>query len=148
MPKRRLGVALLVPPPFDREVDALRRACDDGVLGRIPAHCTLVPPVNVREDAVDDALRVLREAASATRPFTVQLGPPASFLPDSPTLFLSVSGPGLEVLQELRDRVFREPLARPLTWPFVAHVTVADEMPPSRITAALEALAGYRAVVT
>ena len=96
MPKRRLGVALLIPPPFDREVDALRRACDDGGLGRIPAHCTLVPPVNVREDALDDALRVLRQAAAATSPFAVQLGPPASFLPDNPTLYLSVSGPGFD----------------------------------------------------
>ena len=148
MPKRRLGVALLIPPPFDREVDALRRACDDGVLGRIPAHCTLVPPVNVREDALDDALRVLREAAAATSPFAVQLGPPASFLPDSPTLFLTVSGPGLDALLALRERVFREPLARPLTWPFVPHVTVADEMEPARIEAAVAALAGYRAVVT
>jgi 2'-5' RNA ligase/ribosomal protein S18 acetylase RimI-like enzyme len=148
MPKRRLGVALLVPPPFDREVDALRRACSDGAFGRIPSHLTLVPPVNVREDAVQVGLRVLREAAAATRPFTVQLGPPASFLPDSPTLYLSVNGPGLAALHALRDAIFRDPLARPLTWPFVPHVTVAHEMEPSRIEAALGALAGYRAVVT
>ena len=32
---------------------------------------------------------------------------------------------------ELRDRVFREPLARTLTWPFVPHVTLAEEAPPS-----------------
>ena len=118
MPKRRLGVALLVPPPFDREVDALRRACDDGALGRLPAHLTLVPPVNVNEGNLGAALAVLREAAAATRPFAVELGPPASFLPDNPTLHLPVSGAALEAVQALRDRVFREPLARPLTWPF------------------------------
>ncbi|MCU1449982.1 MAG: hypothetical protein JWP02_2152, partial [Acidimicrobiales bacterium] len=94
MPKRRLGVALLVPSPLDREVDALRRACDDGALGHIPSHLTLVPPVNVREDAMADALRVLRKAAAPIRPFTVELGPPATFLPDNPTLYLAVSGPG------------------------------------------------------
>src|SRR5439155_23711411 len=43
---------------------------------------------------------------------------------------------------------FREPLARPLTWPFVPHVTIADEMEPARIEAAVAALRGYRAVVT
>src|SRR5204862_7521114 len=57
-------------------------------------------------------------------------------------------GPGVDALQALRERVFREPLARPLTWPFVPHVTVADEMAPERITAAADALAGYRAQVT
>jgi 2'-5' RNA ligase/GNAT superfamily N-acetyltransferase len=148
MPRRRLGVALLLPPPFEREVDALRRACDDGALGRIPSHLTLVPPVNVREDAMADALRVLRAAAAEARPFTLQLGPPSTFLPDNPTLYLAVSGPGVETLVGLRDRVFTEPLKRPLTWSFVPHVTIADEMDPARITASVDALAGYRATVT
>jgi 2'-5' RNA ligase/GNAT superfamily N-acetyltransferase len=148
MPKHRLGVALLLPPPFDREVDALRRACDDGALGRIPSHLTLVPPVNVREDAMSDALAVLRRAASSVVPFTLQLGPPATFLPDNPTLYLTVSGPGLDALHKLRDAVFVPPLERPLTWAFVPHGTVADEMDPVRIRAAIEALAGYRATVT
>src|SRR4051812_7715986 len=148
MPKRRLGVALLLPEPVNREVDALRRACDDGALGRIPSHLTLVPPVNVREDAMDDARRVLREAAAPMRPFTVQLGPPTTFLPVNPTLYLAVSGPGLDAVHEVRERVFTEPLARPLTWAFVPHVTIADEMAPDRIAAAQEALAGYRATVT
>lgn len=148
MPKHRLGVALLLPAPFDREVDALRRACDDGALGRIPSHLTLVPPVNVREDAMADALRVLRTAAASVAPFTLQLGPPATFLPNSPTLYLAAWGPGADALQRLRDGVFYPPLERPLTWPFVAHVTLADEMAPDRIAAAIEALAGYRATVT
>ncbi|MBV8387501.1 MAG: GNAT family N-acetyltransferase [Acidimicrobiia bacterium] len=148
MPKRRLGVALLLPAPFDREVDALRRACDDGALGRIPSHLTLVPPVNVREDAMGDALRVLRSAAASIGSFTLQLGPPATFQPDSPTLYLVVSGPDIQTLGRLRDGVFVPPLERPLTWPFVPHVTLADEMAPDRIEAAVGALAGYRATVT
>ena len=94
-----------------------------------------------------EALRVLRDAAAATRPFTVLLGPPTTFLPDNPTLHLPVSGQGLETLQELRHRVFLPPLERALTWPFVPHVTLADEMTLARIAAAIEALAGYRAVV-
>jgi len=143
-----VGVALLVPSPVDREVDALRRACGDGALGRIPAHVTLVPPVNVRDDRLHDGLDVLRAAAAGTRPFTVDMGPPATFLPDSPTLYLAVAGAGLETLYALRERVFRDPFDRPLTWPFVPHVTLADEMAPERAAAALDALADYRATVT
>jgi 2'-5' RNA ligase len=142
----RLGVALLVPSPIDAEVDGLRRALGDGALGRIPAHLTLVPPVNVREDRLSEALAVLRRAASATRPFTVTLGPPATFLPDNPTVHLGVAGD--DSVHRLRDRVFVDPLARALTWPFVAHVTLADEADPARITAALHALADYRVEVT
>ena len=97
---------------------------------------------------MSDALRVLRAASASVRPFTLQLGPPATFLPHNPTLYLAVSGPGADALVALRDRVFSEPLKRPLTWSFVPHVTIADEMDPARITAAVEALAGYRATVT
>lgn len=143
----RLGVALLVPPPVDAEVDGLRRALGDGALGRIPAHLTLVPPVNVRDDRLGQALAVLRAAAAATRPFTATLGPPATFLPGNPTVHLAVADTGGEV-RALRDRVFVDPLARPLTWPFVPHVTLADEADADRIPAALAALADYVVDVT
>jgi 2'-5' RNA ligase len=147
MPKVRLGVALLVPPPFAEEVDGLRRALGDGSLGRIPAHLTLVPPVNVNRERLAEALKVLREAAAATRPFVVTTGAPATFLPDNPVLYLPVDD-GAPELTALRDRVFREPLARPLTWPFVPHVTLADEAAPARIAAARVALADYRFTAT
>ncbi len=146
MGRVRLGVALLVPPPLDGEVDGLRRALGDGSLGRIPAHLTLVPPVNVREDRLGEALAVLRRAAAATRPFPLTLGPPATFLPDNPTLYLAVADD--IAVRALRDRVFVDPLARSLTWPFVPHVTLADEADPDRIAAALVGLAEYKVDVT
>ena len=146
MARVRLGVALLIPPPLGAEIDGLRRALGDGALGRIPAHLTLVPPVNVREDRLGEALAVLRRAAAATRPFTVSLGPPATFLPDNPTLHLIVAEE--TEVRALRDRVFVDPLARALTWPFVPHVTLADGADPERIEAALVALVDYSATVT
>lgn len=148
MPKRRLGVALLIPSPLHREIDGLRRAVGDGALLRIPPHITLVPPVNVREDAFDDALHVLRLAAGDTRPLVLELGPPATFLPDNPVLFLQVGGPDLSALVGLRDAVFRPPLERALTWPFVPHVTLADEADPDRIAAAMSSLGDYRVTTT
>lgn len=148
MPKRRLGVVLLLPPPWSHEIDGLRRAFGDGSLGRIPAHLTLVPPVNVREDAVADAMAVLRDAASSTRPFTVDLGPPATFLPVNPVAYLAVDGDGADEVERLRDAVFRGPFERDLTWPFVPHVTLADEADPDRIRAALGALRDYEIRVT
>jgi 2'-5' RNA ligase/ribosomal protein S18 acetylase RimI-like enzyme len=143
VPKRRLGVVLLVPPPRAAEIDGLRRALGDGALGRIPTHLTLVPPVNVREDRVPEALAVLRDAAAATRPFTVHLGPPATFHPVNPVVYLAVDGEGADAVHRLRDAVFQGPLERSLTWSFVPHVTLADEADPERIPAALAALRDY-----
>jgi 2'-5' RNA ligase/GNAT superfamily N-acetyltransferase len=146
MPRMRLGVALLVPSPLAEEIDGLRRALGDPALVRVPAHLTLVPPVNVADRDLRDALDVLAAAAAATRPFSLVLGPPATFWPDNPVVHLPADG-DVAALEDLRLRVFRAPLARPLTWPFVPHVTIADEAAPGRIDAAVSALSSYRTSV-
>jgi 2'-5' RNA ligase len=147
MPRRRLGVALLVPQPLATEIDGLRRALGDGAFGRIPVHLTLVPPVNVREDAMAAALDVLSAAAKQTRPLQLSLGPAATFHPATPVVYLDVAG-DIDGLRALHDRVFREPLERSLTHEFVPHVTLADDLDPARIPAAVAALADFRVDVT
>jgi len=147
VPRVRLGVALIVPPHHDREIDGLRRAMADPALDRILPHLTLVPPVNVREDELADAARVLREAGAATRPFRVELGPAATFLPENPVLYLAV-GAGADEVRALRERVFRPPLERKVTHDFVPHITIADEADAARIEAGLVAMGEYRVEVT
>jgi 2'-5' RNA ligase len=144
----RLGAALLVPAPLAEEIDGLRRALGDRSLERVPPHLTLVPPVNVREGDLAEALASLR-AASATvaGPLTFELGPPANFLPANPVVYLAVGG-SLERLDTLRRRLFVAPLARDLTWPFVAHVTLAEMAGPAEADAAVAALSHYRAAAT
>lgn len=146
MPRRRLGVALLLPRPASAEVDVLRRSLGADDVDRLPSHLTLVPPVNVREDDLDSALDLLRDAAARTTPFRLMLGPPRTFLPINPVLYLEVGGDVASV-DKLRDRIFRPPLERNLTWPFQPHVTLLDQGSEERIRAAQEALAGYRAEV-
>jgi len=144
MPRLRVGAALLLPPPERDEIDGLRRGLDDPSLGRVPAHVTLVPPVNVRREDLGQALQALRAAAAiAPEALHLSLGPPETFLPDSPVLYLAVGG-DLVGLQRVRDTVFVEPLARSLTWPFVPHVTLLDGADPSVLMAAATVLRGYR----
>jgi len=147
MPRHRLGVVVLVPPPIATEIDGVRRALGDGALGRIPAHVTLVPPVNVRDEDLAAALTLVRDAAAAATPLALTLGPVVTFHPVTPVVYLEVGG-DLDGLAALREAVFRPPLARPLSHPFVPHATLADEVDPARIPAALAALADYRAEVT
>ena len=144
MPRARLGVALLVPEPVAAEIDGMRRGLGDGALGRIPAHLTLVPPVNVALERLDEAGDVLRAAAAgAAGGLDLTLGPVTTFWPVTPVVYLAVGG-DLAGLLTLRQRVFRAPLSRPLTHDFVPHVTLADEVPSAeRIGAAVTALADY-----
>jgi 2'-5' RNA ligase len=147
VPRQRLGVALLLAEPLATQVDGLRRALGDPALGRVPAHLTLVPPVNVADRDLGRALSLLRDAASATEPFTVELGPVTTFHPVTPVCYLAVGG-DLDAVHALRDQVFRSPLERDLTHPFQPHVTVADSLAPERIAAAVTALADLRVEVT
>ena len=142
MPRQRLGVVLVVPPPFDVMVDALRLACGDPMLGSVPPHLTLVSPVNVRDSDVPTAMRILRRAAKTARPLRLVLGPPTTFLPVNPVLYLGVSGQ-LDDLRALRDAVSTGPFERPLRWEWVPHVTLADEQDPARIDAAIAALTDF-----
>jgi 2'-5' RNA ligase/N-acetylglutamate synthase-like GNAT family acetyltransferase len=142
--RRRLAVALLVAPPLRPEVDGLRRALDSPTRGHVPAHLTLVPPVNVRDEDLAAALAVLRAAAGATAPFALDLGPAATFEPERAVVHLAVGG-DVEALLALRDRVFVAPFVRPLDHDFIPHVTLSTGLPAARTAAAVAALSGFRA---
>lgn len=147
MPRVRLASALLVPEPFAREIDGLRRAMGESI-ERVPPHLTLVPPINVRDDDVDGAFAVLRRAAANVAPLPVTLGPATTFHPVNPVVYLGVGGAGVGEVHALRDAVFVEPLHRDLTHDFVPHVTIVESTTPERIEAALVALADYQVEVT
>jgi 2'-5' RNA ligase/GNAT superfamily N-acetyltransferase len=136
--------------PVSVEVDALRRALGDKALGRIVPHITLVPPVNVRAEQLSGAEDVVRSAAAQLDgPLELSLGPPATFWPASPVLYLPVGGSAadLAALARLHDAVLTGPLHKLAPWPWVPHVTLADNVDPGRIDAAVASLAGYRAEV-
>ncbi|MBV6508914.1 MAG: hypothetical protein JJLCMIEE_01981 [Acidimicrobiales bacterium] len=142
MPRRRLGVVLLLPPSVSTEIDGLRRACGDPSLGLIAPHVTLVPPVNVREENLAEALGIVRRAGASAVPFLARVGPPDSFAPHSPVLHLPLDDTG-GAIARLRASVFTGPLAREVSWPFVPHVTLCDELAEADLVAAKQLLSHY-----
>lgn len=143
MPRRKLGVVLLVPRPLAAEIDGLRRALGFGAIEQVPVHITLVLPINVAEDQVDDAIDLVHAAAAAARPVHVVLGPVDTFSPVTPVVYLRVSGPGLDDIARLRDELDSGPLAQELKHPFVPHVTLGDDATPDEIDGATRALAHF-----
>jgi 2'-5' RNA ligase len=146
VPRARLAAALLVPEPFGREIDGLRRALGENV-DRVPPHLTLVPPVNVRVDDLSSVFARLRSAAAAVSPITVTLGPASTFHPVNPVVYLSVGG-DVEGVCAIRSGVFVGALSRKVEHEFVPHATLVESTTPARIEAALVALADYRVEVT
>jgi 2'-5' RNA ligase len=125
-----LSVALLVPPPVADEVDGLRRAFGSDVDYIVP-HLTLVPPVNLADEHVPEALATLRRAAAEVDgPLRLELGPLDTFLPRNAVLFHAVGGPDLRALGELRRRCLVGPFDRPERRSYVPHVTVVRGLAP------------------
>jgi len=145
-PRRRLTVALVVTGEIANEIDGLRRALGAKALERIAPHCTVIPPVNVREEDLATVLAHVRTAAAASAPIAVQLGPPTTFWPRTPVLYLAVEG-DVDSIAALRSDLATGPLAPPAARTerdFVPHVTLDQRIDPSRLPHALSALAHYR----
>jgi 2'-5' RNA ligase len=145
--RHRLTVSLVVEGEVAREIDGMRRALGAAALTRIPPHLTLVPPVNVRDDDLDEAVEIVRLVGQESRPVRLELGPPATFWPRNPVVYLSVGG-DIPAVEALRERLLTGPLSRQDDRPFVPHVTLDQRIEPERIPAALEAMADYREWVT
>lgn len=150
-PRRRLTVALVLTGDIAREIDGMRRGLGAAALDRIAPHVTLVPPVNVREENIDQAVEIVRLAGQQSQPLKLELGPPATFWPVNPVVYLTVGG-NLEGVADLRQSLVTGPLATPRSRKperdYAPHVTLDQNIDPARIDAGLEALAHYRAAVT
>lgn len=131
------------------EINGLRRALGAASAARIAPHVTLVPPVNVREEDVEESCTVLRRAAQQVGPIRLELGPPETFLPHAPVVYMAVGG-DVQEIDLLRRLLEAPPLAPPLTRParpFVPHVTLNQSMSSHLIPSVLETLTHYRAEV-
>ena len=144
--RRRLTVALVLTGAVADEIDGLRRGLGAKALERIAPHCTIVPPVNVREDCLEEALAVARGAAAKSPPIVVDLGPVSTFWPRTPVLYLAVRG-DVSSIASLRSDLATGPLAPPTARrerEFVPHVTLDQKIEPSRLQHAMAALGDYR----
>ena len=142
MARRRLAVVFLAPQAEAAEIDALRRAVGLVEPFHVAPHVTLVPPTNVAEADVPAVLGILRRVAATSRPLELDVGPAATFLPETPTLHLAVTAADPEALSSLRGRLRCGPFDRPDVWPFHPHATIRESADPELIAAAVAALAG------
>lgn len=141
-----MAVVLTVPEPWATEINGLRRALGDTQLDRIGPHITLVPPVNVPEEELEEAFGVVMAAAAPlVAPIELSLGPVTTFHPSNPVLYLDV-GP-VELLTGLSDRLLVGPFDRPREREFVPHVTVDINHPSGQIDSAVGILDGWQADV-
>jgi 8-oxo-dGTP pyrophosphatase MutT (NUDIX family)/2'-5' RNA ligase len=139
----RLGVIVPVPEPVAAHVQAWRRALRDPSRDLIPPHLTLVPPQAVAAGGREAAVELVDRAAATAAPSLIELRGAATFLPESPVVFLVVTE-GQPTLRAL-EQALRAPPLEQRTFPFHPHVTVTKDRPAAELEAAAHDLAGFRA---
>ncbi len=142
----RVFVAIVFTDRLAAEIDGLRRALAPELIARLPPHCTLIPPQNVRVEEWASLEATIRVAAAASAPFRLTLGPIGTFLPRTPVAYLACNAED-GVLESLRSRLAVGPLAPPrrVERPFVAHCTLTTRLSPAMASAVSAVLSPFRA---
>lgn len=136
-----LGVAIEIPDPVGSRIDRARERF--GPLdASMPAHVTLLAPVDVDDDVLAAVRHHLRAVADDTAPFVLHLRGSDSFRPVSPVVFVSVVE-GDRECGHLERRVRSGDLAVESRFPYHPHVTVAHGGGEEQLDRALAEFAGF-----
>ena len=147
MARSRLGVAFVLEEPVRTEILGLRRALGCPSLLTQPPHITLVPPVNVRAEDIDQVLETTRIVCARSSAMRVRIGPIRTFAPVSPVLYLAVEGTTSRRIAGVREAVFTGPLLRKVSYAYIPHCTLHEDASAELQQASLKSLAEYRRVV-
>lgn len=145
-PGRTIGVALALGSPTREALEAIRARFEAGP-GEMPPHVTLLPPVDIDDDALASVTAHLAEVGRATRPFTLVLEGTGSFRPVSPVVFVRVAD-GADDCAALEGRVRSGVLSVEARFPYHPHVTIAHDVPDAVLDLAEQEIAGFRASMT
>ena len=139
-----LGIVVPVPEPWAQLLVDWRSKVGDPQANLVPPHVTLLPPTEV---PVADRTAIsahLAEVARCHPPFEMHLSGTGTFSPVSEVVFVTVAK-GIGNCELLATDVRRGPLARPLSFPYHPHVTVAHDVPRDMLDAAYSGLADLSA---
>lgn len=104
------------------------------------AHLTVLPPRPI-EGSVEDATRGLVHGLQDFQPVLVELGDVEMF-PESRVIYVSVKA-GQAELERMHDALNAGGLAFEEPFPYHPHITLAQDLAPESIAAALERARGY-----
>lgn len=140
-----IGVVLLVPSPFQQQIDDARRRFDPDA-SDLPAHVTILAPIDVDADAMPAVEAHLEAVARGTAPFSLVLRGTGSFRPVSPVVFIRVDD-GAAACERLEQCVRSGDMAVDARYPYHPHVTIAHDVPDAVLDRAERDLSDFVAAV-
>jgi 2'-5' RNA ligase len=139
-----LGVVVSIPEPWAQLLVEWRGKCGDPQASLVPPHVTLLPPTEVPIGERAAISAHLARVAAAHAPFDLHLAGTDTFRPISEVVFVAVAR-GVAECARIATDVRTGPLARPLTFPYHPHVTVAHDVPTDMLDMASSGLADLQA---
>jgi 2'-5' RNA ligase len=137
-----MGVAIAVPEPHGSLLREMRSEFGDPLANSVPSHVTLLPPLDVPDNQLDDVCARLDKAAGSVPAFGMHLCGTGTFRPVSPVVFVAVRS-GIDETEKLAVRL-REAIDAPQPeFPFHPHVTVAQHLDDDALDHAGSALEGF-----
>lgn len=137
-----VGVAVPVPEPFGSVLREARASFGDALAATVPTHVTLMPPLEVDDEALGRLPGALDEVAGRTPAFRMSLRGTGTFRPVSPVVYVALDD-GAEATGVLAERARAAAGVDRVDFPFHPHVTVAHHLDDDRLDAAQAALAGF-----
>jgi 2'-5' RNA ligase len=137
-----MGVAIAVPEPHGSRLREMRAMFGDPLAQTVPSHVTLLPPLDVDVNELDEICGRLDKAAGAVPGFRMRLQGTGTFRPISPVVFVAVRR-GFVATEVLAGRL-RQTLGAPRAeFRFHPHVTVAQHLDDAALDQAHEALSNF-----
>lgn len=141
-----IAVVVVIGAPIGEAIDEARRRYEP-TEGKLPAHITVLPPINVDDDALPAVVAHLESVAAHTASFDIRLRGTDTFRPRSRVVFIAVTD-GLVELGRLEAAVRSGDLAREHRFSYHPHVTVAHNVAEDVLDAAYTDLARFDELVS
>lgn len=138
-----IGVVVAIPSPHREAIDAAREQYEPAA-SDLPAHVTILAPIDVDAEAMPAVEAHLAGVAATTRPFRLTLRGTGTFRPVSPVVFVAVAD-GISACEQLETRVRSGDMAVESRYPYHPHVTLAHDVAEPVLDRAFAELAGYEA---
>lgn len=138
-----IGVVVAIPSPHREAIDAAREQYEPAA-SDLPAHVTILAPIDVDAEAMPAVEAHLARVAAGTRPFRLTLRGTGTFRPVSPVVFVAVAD-GISACEQLEKRVRSGDMAVETRYPYHPHVTLAHDVPEPVLDRAFAELSGYEA---
>jgi 2'-5' RNA ligase len=139
-----VGIAIPVPHPYRDTLRSARLGVGDPQGHVVPPHVTLLPPTQVRLDALPGIRDHHSGVGSRVAPFSISLRGTGTFRPVSPVVFVNVVAGG-DDCDLLQQQIRRGVLTRPLQFSYHPHVTIAHGLSDATLDRARDTMAEFSA---